>query len=143
LRRTRGADPSSAETCDERLIARPLIHPLDRSHKSTLAAVGLKPKDLIGIPWSVAFALRADGWWRRRDFIWCLSVKPLRRAHDGIRRLFGACPAFLGQRRALSFGRRARYTMRGLIQTSRGRVPRFGLVFRFSGRFCEARIRVG
>lgn len=31
---------------------------------------GLKPKDLIGIPWSVAFALRADGWWLRQDIIW-------------------------------------------------------------------------
>ena len=29
-----------------------------------------KPKDLIGIPWMVAFALRADGWWLRSDIIW-------------------------------------------------------------------------
>ena len=31
---------------------------------------GLKEKDLIGIPWAVAFALRADGWWLRSDIIW-------------------------------------------------------------------------
>ena len=31
---------------------------------------GLKPKDLIGIPWLVAFALRADGWYLRQDIIW-------------------------------------------------------------------------
>jgi DNA modification methylase len=31
---------------------------------------GLKPKDLIGIPWRVAFALQADGWWLRQDIIW-------------------------------------------------------------------------
>ena len=31
---------------------------------------GLKPKDLIGIPWMVAFALRADGWFLRSDCIW-------------------------------------------------------------------------
>lgn len=31
---------------------------------------GLKPKDLIGIPWMVAFALRADGWHLRQDIIW-------------------------------------------------------------------------
>lgn len=31
---------------------------------------GLKPKDLVGIPWMVAFALRADGWWLRSDIIW-------------------------------------------------------------------------
>jgi DNA modification methylase len=31
---------------------------------------GLKPKDLIGIPWRVAFALQADGWYLRSDIIW-------------------------------------------------------------------------
>ena len=31
---------------------------------------GLKFKDLIGIPWRVAFALQADGWWLRQDIIW-------------------------------------------------------------------------
>ncbi len=31
---------------------------------------GLKPKDLIGIPWRVAFALQADGWWLRSAIIW-------------------------------------------------------------------------
>jgi DNA modification methylase len=31
---------------------------------------GLKPKDLVGIPWLVAFALRADGWWLRSDIVW-------------------------------------------------------------------------
>ena len=30
----------------------------------------LKSKDLIGIPWMLAFALRADGWWLRQDIIW-------------------------------------------------------------------------
>ncbi len=29
-----------------------------------------KPKDLVGIPWMTAFALRADGWWLRSDIIW-------------------------------------------------------------------------
>ena len=31
---------------------------------------GLKPKDLVGIPWRVAFALQTDGWWLRSDIIW-------------------------------------------------------------------------
>lgn len=31
---------------------------------------GVKPKDLIGIPWMLAFALRADGWYLRQDIIW-------------------------------------------------------------------------
>jgi len=32
--------------------------------------IGLKPKDLCGIPWRVAFALQADGWYLRSDIIW-------------------------------------------------------------------------
>ena len=31
---------------------------------------GLKPKDLIGVPWRLAFALQADGWYLRTDMIW-------------------------------------------------------------------------
>jgi site-specific DNA-methyltransferase (cytosine-N4-specific) len=31
---------------------------------------GLKPKDLIGIPWKIAFALQSDGWYLRSDIIW-------------------------------------------------------------------------
>jgi len=34
------------------------------------AGEGLKPKDLVGIPWMTAFALRADGWFLRSDVIW-------------------------------------------------------------------------
>ena len=45
-------------------------HPLDRGNKSTLAKSNLKPKDMVGIPWAVAFALRNDGWYLRSDIIW-------------------------------------------------------------------------
>lgn len=38
--------------------------------KSQKLAAGCKPKDLIGIPWMLAFALRADGWYLRQDIIW-------------------------------------------------------------------------
>ena len=31
---------------------------------------GLKPKDLVGLPWRVAFALQADGWWLRSEIVW-------------------------------------------------------------------------
>ncbi len=31
---------------------------------------GLKPKDLVGVPWMLAFALRADGWYLRQEIIW-------------------------------------------------------------------------
>ncbi len=36
-------------------------------HRNT---AGGKPKDMVGIPWRVAFALQADGWWLRSDIIW-------------------------------------------------------------------------
>ena len=38
--------------------------------KNRLLDPTLKPKDLIGIPWRVAFALQEDGWWLRSDIIW-------------------------------------------------------------------------
>jgi len=44
---------------------------------------GLKPKDLIGIPWRVAFALQADGWYLRSDIIWAKGVS--------------FCPAYSGK----------------------------------------------
>ena len=31
---------------------------------------GLKAKDIVGIPWRLAFALQSDGWWLRQDIIW-------------------------------------------------------------------------
>lgn len=34
------------------------------------STISLKPKDLCGVPWRVAFALQADGWWLRSDIIW-------------------------------------------------------------------------
>jgi len=36
----------------------------------TFSGTGIKHKDLIGIPWRVAFALQADGWYLRQDIIW-------------------------------------------------------------------------
>lgn len=55
----------------------------DRAHHSTIQGgrpmtqkrdarkiPGLKPKDLVGIPWRLAFALQADGWYLRADIIW-------------------------------------------------------------------------
>ena len=38
--------------------------------KKRVFAVGLKAKDLVGMPWMLAFALRADGWYLRCDIIW-------------------------------------------------------------------------
>lgn len=42
----------------------------DSYASSVCSNLRLKPKDLIGMPWRVAFALQADGWWLRSDTIW-------------------------------------------------------------------------
>ena len=44
-------------------------HNLEEKH-SKIIPVGLKQKDLVGIPFRVAFALQADGWYLRQDIIW-------------------------------------------------------------------------
>ena len=38
--------------------------------KQARRPAGIKPKNLVGIPWRAAFALQADGWWLRQDIIW-------------------------------------------------------------------------
>lgn len=40
-----------------------------RASRSNRAS-GLKPKDLVGVPWRVALALQDDGWWLRSDIVW-------------------------------------------------------------------------
>jgi DNA modification methylase len=45
-------------------------HPKRASNTGSIRSPGLKQKDLIGIPWLLAFALRNDGWWLRSDIIW-------------------------------------------------------------------------
>jgi DNA modification methylase len=47
---------------------RPVVPQLESG--SLKVPAGLKPKDLVGIPWRVAFALQADGWYLRSDIIW-------------------------------------------------------------------------
>lgn len=43
---------------------------LEHTIASGNVPTGCKPKDLIGIPWMLAFALRADGWYLRQDIVW-------------------------------------------------------------------------
>jgi DNA modification methylase len=43
---------------------------MTHTKSSAIVPQGCKPKDLIGIPWLLAFALRADGWYLRQDIIW-------------------------------------------------------------------------
>lgn len=60
-----GAGPSSSLSRGAQTLERP-----DLPSGYGLKYKGLKPKDLVGIPWRVAFALQTDGWWLRSDIIW-------------------------------------------------------------------------
>ncbi len=66
--RTGGTDRKVSETAQVGSTRNTLEQMSDRT--SNAAAIGLKSKDLIGIPWMLAFALRADGWYLRQDIIW-------------------------------------------------------------------------
>jgi DNA modification methylase len=66
--RTGGTDRKVSETAQVGSTRNTLEQMSDRT--SNAAALGLKSKDLIGIPWMLAFALRADGWYLRQDIIW-------------------------------------------------------------------------
>lgn len=60
-----GSSPSSA-------MSRHQIrnHPQKLTQTGAIKGAGIKAKDLIGIPWMLAFALRADGWYLRQEVIW-------------------------------------------------------------------------
>ena len=60
------------------------IYPLNRRNKSDLDAVGLKPLDLIGVPWMLAFALRDDGWYLRSEVIYSKKA-PMPESVNGVR----------------------------------------------------------
>ena len=60
-----GSGGSGTTSDRQRRSAGTLIAP-----RAPCRADGLKQKDLVGIPWAVAFALRADGWFLRSDIIW-------------------------------------------------------------------------
>lgn len=64
-----GDSYASAFACARRSIMGNGSPDADTKRPNGLAA-DLKEKDLIGVPWAVAFALRADGWWLRSDIVW-------------------------------------------------------------------------
>lgn len=92
-----------------------------------LECKNLKNKDLIGIPWMLAFALRADGWYLRQDIVWHKpnpmpeSVKDrCTKAHEYIF-LSASRPATISTPRRF-WSRVARIHMRGLVKTCRSRL---------------------
>lgn len=68
-----GAQGRSGQLSDRSIISAQQIAAAAKK-KSRTGSIppgsGLKPKDLVGIPWRVAFALQADGWYLRQDIIW-------------------------------------------------------------------------
>ncbi|MDA8346964.1 MAG: site-specific DNA-methyltransferase [Thermaerobacter sp.] len=70
--RPNGNDLKSTLQGASMLSARQIeAHPKGQTHTGSLKNTpGLKPKDLVGIPWRVAFALQQDGWWLRSDIVW-------------------------------------------------------------------------
>jgi hypothetical protein len=69
-----GDSYASAWACNRRnVVGNGSLEHGKREDRPNRLVNGLKEKDLVGIPWRVAFALQADGWWLRSDIIWCLS----------------------------------------------------------------------
>jgi DNA modification methylase len=71
----------SYANCDKGGYAKDRVKATDSMQASNLGAnfvgapnrkaqLGLKPKDLVGIPWRLALAMQADGWWLRSDIVW-------------------------------------------------------------------------
>jgi hypothetical protein len=66
------------DSCHDKTDTSHILHPSYSHSRNNLSSSAypyyttpyLKPKDLCGIPWRVAFALQADGWWLRSDIIW-------------------------------------------------------------------------
>lgn len=62
----------SDKNCNDRRGARNIANRPEHEHREFRArgGNGVKPKDLFGVPWMLAFALRADGWWLRSPIVW-------------------------------------------------------------------------
>jgi site-specific DNA-methyltransferase (cytosine-N4-specific) len=66
-----GDSYASAWACDRRnVVGSGSLEHGKREDRPNRLVGGLKEKDLVGIPWRVAFALQADGWYLRSDIIW-------------------------------------------------------------------------
>jgi len=79
---------------------------------------GLKPKDLVGVPWRLAFALQASGWYLRSDIIWekpnCMpeSVKDRpTRAHEYVFLMSKSLNYFFDSKKIREFNGRNRRTV--------------------------------
>lgn len=62
-----GRGPSPSASMSRHQIAN---HPKRAQQTGTIRSAGVKAKDIYGVPWRVAFALQADGWYLRQDIVW-------------------------------------------------------------------------
>jgi hypothetical protein len=62
---TNEGGPSSCRNGRSNLVAQNAVHGVSGN--------GLKPKDMLGMPWRLALRLQDDGWWLRSAIVWCLS----------------------------------------------------------------------
>ena len=62
--------PGKGQTYPKQSVSKTNQDLPESSAKRGTKLEGLKEKDLIGIPWMFAFAMRADGWYLRQDIIW-------------------------------------------------------------------------
>ena len=62
--------PSKGQSYPKQTVSKTKQDLPDKCAKRANKLEGLKEKDLIGIPWLFAFAMRADGWYLRQDIIW-------------------------------------------------------------------------
>ncbi len=63
-------DRTEKQTAEKSTLVGSLVNQCQSLKQQSKSVGGLKPKDLVGIPWRVALALQADGWFLRSDIIW-------------------------------------------------------------------------
>ena len=68
-------------------------------------APGCKPKDLIGIPWLLALALRSDGWYLRSSIIWYKANPMPESTRDRRRAAMSMCFCLQSQRNTITTGK--------------------------------------
>ncbi len=71
-RKTQGRGAHTAKNSGKAAPRLAALGPMTQPNRMPIA--GLKPKDLVGIPWRVAFALQAWGWWLRSDIVWAKGL---------------------------------------------------------------------
>jgi DNA modification methylase len=70
---SKGSGGHGATGGRDKSTLRGALPPIGTNPISKITPRGMKAGDLVGIPWMLAFAMRADGWYLRQEIIWCKS----------------------------------------------------------------------